>query len=324
MATTSDIKKFKLEEINIRDDFGAEASLASVVAPANSQQMQVLVEWLEYDLQWVGTAGQELFLRVEAIAALLHRTPKPSGFRCLDCTGYFHEARRHSFGLVFALPGTSKESPKTLKSLIRQLRPREKRLNLPFLGDVFTLARTLASSVLEFHKAGWFHKNISSLNIIFFPEMGSSSRVSVTQPYLIGFRHSRPDQPDAFTHGPDHNPEQRDYSHPEYLKDESRFQCKYDYYSLGLVLLEIGLWKTLGSISSAMQGDDQSPESLRLFLIRNHVPLLGNSMGEVYQQVVLKCLESNIVSTEDVMTEVASTLAAFEDNVLIPLRTCCA
>lgn len=179
MATDSSIKKFELEEIDIQDDFGAQASLASVTERAKTHQLEALVEWLEYDLQWVGTVGQELVLRVEAIAALLQRTPRPSGFRCFDCVGYFHEVRRHSFGLVFALPDASQNSLKTLKSLIRQLRPRQKRLSLPFLGDVFALAHSLASSVLEFHKAGWLHKNISSLNIVFFHDTESSARASV-------------------------------------------------------------------------------------------------------------------------------------------------
>lgn len=76
-----------------------------------------------------------------------------------------------------------------------------------------------------------------------------------------------------------------------------------------------------------MKEDDQSPESLRLFLIRNHVPLLGNAMGEIYQQVVLRCLESDfddVQDQSDSMTETASILGVFEDNVVIPLRTCCA
>ena len=329
ISASGDIKKFSLEEIDVEDDFGAQSSLASISKAVSKKQSTALIEWLEYDLQWAGDVGQELFVRIEAIAELLHQSPKPSGFRSLDCLGYYHEARRHSFGLVFELPAVSdihgdSVPPKTLSQLIRELRVSEER---PLLGNVFKLAHTLSSSVLEFHKVGWLHKNISSFNIAFFPGAFESAAASVIQPYLIGFNHSRPDEPDAFTHGPDHNPEQRDYSHPEYLKDESRFQCIHDYYSLGIVLLEIGLWRTLSSLAASLDEEDQSPENLRHFLIRNYVPRLGNAVGEIYQKAVLRCLTSDFGDAQRRSNSTAdnfSLLSAFDDNVVVSISRCCA
>jgi hypothetical protein len=150
-------------------------------------------------------------------------------------------------------------------------------------------------------------------------------KLSVTKPYLIGFNHSRQEHPDAFTHGPDPNPEQRDYSHPEYLQDEKRYRYFFDYYSLGLVLLEIGLWRSLSSMVSTMKDDeDQSPEALKKFLLKKYVPKLGSAIGQIYVGVVLACLKSEFESQSSSaeIEDKDSTLALFEERVVIPLRTC--
>ena len=82
----------------------------------------------------------------------------------------------------------------------------------------------------------------------------SETAVKLSRPYLIGFNHSRPNTKVAFTVGPLDNPGEEDYQHPQYaiygLK--KRFQPGYDYYSVGLVLLEMGLWASLGDL---IEGD---------------------------------------------------------------------
>ncbi len=71
----------------------------------------------------------------------------------------------------------------------------------PSLGDRFKLAYDLAVSVLEFHKVGWMHKSISGLNVVFFGAEKVRARDWLREPYVIGFNHSRPDDPQAFTEG---------------------------------------------------------------------------------------------------------------------------
>jgi hypothetical protein len=95
---------------------------------------------------------------------------------------------------------------------------------------------------------------------------------------------------------------------------------------LGLVLLEVGLWRTVASLASTMQSDDQSPEALGEFLLAKYVPRLGSSMGLIYQEVVRKCLKSEFGHESDSIADenAASLLLSFEECVVARLRTCCA
>ncbi|RBQ99950.1 hypothetical protein FVER53590_12516 [Fusarium verticillioides] len=104
----------------------------------------------------------------------------------------------------------------------------------PDLDDKFKLAATLATSLFELHTVGWLHKSLTSSNIVFFPSFtllpdsfGKDTDVtehgwaansqSIREPYLVGFNHSRPDDPTTFTSGLTDS-ESRHYQHPAYLK----------------------------------------------------------------------------------------------------------
>ncbi|KAL9589524.1 MAG: hypothetical protein Q9203_001678 [Teloschistes exilis] len=74
-----------------------------------------------------------------------------------------------------------------------------------------------------------------------------------------------------------------DYCHPEYLKQtkqtkQVRYQPRFDWYSLGLVLLEIGLWRILGSMKRATKLG-LPPEELREHILLDYVPQLDFYMG---------------------------------------------
>lgn len=320
------VERFEATQVNIQEVFDVRSSLAELKEPTDSDaSVPVLIEWLEYDLQWVGDVGQELFARVEELASMLRHKEKPSGFLSLNCRGYYHNVQRHSFGLIFELPVSSSPyakpyRPTTLRDMICKLRDIETR---PFLGQIFELSHALAYSILQFHKANWLHENFSSFNVCFFPSHIEDAAKSITEPRLIGFNHSRQDGLDAFTHGMNAGSEQQDFSHPDYLKDNKGFNHTYDYYSIGLVLLEIGLWRTLESMASTMKDDDKSPESLRKFLLARYVPRLGNPVGEIYQKVVSTCLESDFSSnSSSPASHRIAILSEFEERVVIPLSRC--
>jgi serine/threonine protein kinase len=306
--------------LKIQGEFGSQSNLAVL---EEDDHNRVLVEWIEYDRKWRGQIGIELSERVGQLARVLHAEPKPRGFSNLHCLGWSHTLSRHSFGLVFKFPDNF-PYPKTLKQLYTDI-PRRNLERRPPLGDIFSLAHSLANSLLQFHKVNWLHKNISSRNVCFFSTTEVPTKTIVTRPYFIGFNHSRPEDPKAFTHGPDANPEQRDYSHPDYLRDERSFRYSYDYYSLGIVLLEVGLWQPLISMASTMKDEvDQSPNALKKFLLKKYIPRLSSSMGQIYTAAVLTCLdsksESRIPSTE--WENTMSAVGSFEQRVVVPLSTC--
>jgi hypothetical protein len=77
------------------------------------------------------------------------------------------------------------------------------------------------------------------------------------------------------------------YHHPEYQRDGARYRPKYDYYSLGIVLLEIGLWTRLKEMTS-----DWARPSAREFrrkLLDRRVPNVAAYMGTAYREAVRVC-----------------------------------
>jgi hypothetical protein len=87
----------------------------------------------------------------------------------------------------------------------------------------------------------------------------------------------------------------------------------YDIYSLGLVLLETGLWK-------ALQIYHKPHYSARRFLervvIQNLVPNLGSKTGRIYKEVVERCL----AAPEDLTVQQAGELMETVVSSLESLR----
>ena len=77
------------------------------------------------------------------------------------------------------------------------------------------------------------------------------------------------------------------YHHPLYLEHQ-RLTPEFDYYSLGLVLLEIGLWKLLDDMTVGYKywSSEELKQTLRL----------KSTMGTSYREAVDSCLNVNGVT----------------------------
>ena len=266
---------------------------------------------------------RQLPLRREGTAVLLRHTGAGcfDGFRVLNCLGYFHDPARLSCGLVYRLPTTSGSSPPQV-SMLRTLLANKRG---PSLGSRFRLAQKLATAVLEFHKVAWLHKSISSLNIAFVYPKDSSWRHSIGAPYLLGFSNSRPDEEEPFSNWlNEHNRALIESQHPEYLKHKGkvRYRPEFDYFSLGMVLLEIGHWKPLDKIITITHG---SPEDLLNHLRQEKVPGLGFAMGTIYRDVVDTCLKGDFGNFDDTggrFDSATSITLGFAQTVVEQLAKC--
>lgn len=186
---------------------------------------------------------------------------------------------------------------------------RNKREWWPTLEQRFQLAHTLASSVLEFHSISLLQKSISSFKIAFFHSSNKSIESwlkGIGSPFFLRFLHSRIDDAETFTMGPTEDAHHRDYQHPSYLgKIGASYRTEYDHYSLGLVLLEIGLWRSLDDIVRAL--DDPNKRSnlstgssiSQPDRILQAVPSLRLYMGSRYQHIVEACLRGNFKIPDD-------------------------
>ena len=88
------------------------------------------------------------------------------------------------------------------------------------------------------------------------------------------------------------------YQHPDKDADPARrFRHSYDIYSLGLVLLEIGLWQSIQKYENTEWADAYA---FRKHLLETRVPALWASCGSIYGGVVKDCLTmSTDISLED-------------------------
>ena len=230
-------------QIHMHDDEATDNTplLAEVRNPAKSESTEVFFDR-------VGRLAKMglLLNRAESIPSLHVLAPFGPGFYC-------HEIYRYS-GLVYQYPsGTrgSLRSSVTLKAILSRSTPLR-----PHLGERFSLAWALANSLYELHKASWLHRRVSAANVVYFrTEDDEDSTVDIDHFYFVGFAQSRPDEDLADTDGYVTDPENEYYLHPRYRNSDDDFQAGFDYYALGILLLEIGSGKLLPELCRTLGQD---------------------------------------------------------------------
>ena len=282
------------------------ATLVTRMSMFNSRKQKVLVEVKKYppasevfEMHQDSARQTKTKLRVNQLANLL----KTSGSRSvgtLECLGFVNQPKLNQFAFVYQFPANAASSePLTLYSIIKEHEERSK--PIWSLNARFKIAVKVASSICGFHADGWVHKNLRSQSLLFFNSSENEPDLMIDSPYLAGFEYSRPE--DGSTAG--HRDDDRDrnlYRHPalQVVAGDS-FNKVHDLYSLGVILLEIAMWRTASSIYGASQSGS-STESLgsgRIDPTRLHKQYLRQAkskipylMGEAYLSAVLACLES--------------------------------
>ncbi|KAL8680135.1 MAG: hypothetical protein Q9186_003659 [Xanthomendoza sp. 1 TL-2023] len=299
-------------------------AFGSVMSFSRERERRVLMEYVRYDVHWKGPVSEEMLVRIEAIAEMHSHEEKPPELRSLPCKGFFHDARQHAFALVYSFPIVPMSDSETTQvySLKMILERSQKWKERPLLDHRYRLARTLAVALLAFHNVHWLHKSLSASHVIFFANESKEEKkmLSVTgleSPYVIGFNHSRPDEPAAFTDGPGTGGESGAYQHPSYAERKYHYSPEFDYYSLGLVILEIALWMPLAGIKGSKKFS--SLEEQRRYLLLEIVPLLGHLVGKDYAAAVTVCLKE-FGGTQSVEDGSEVKILKFGDEVVERLR----
>ena len=257
---------------------------------AHTANPKVLVESKYYegaDTSGSGASSEsELYPR--QLASLLE-TAGSHGFRTLPFKGYIKEQSRYVF--FFDYPPQAGDSvPKSLYDLIHF----KEKLSLKLR---FHIAYTVSRSISAFHADGWVHKSISSHAIKFF--FNTAGVCDFENPYLTDFELSRPDTGETRLIGQNSDPEEYIYQHPDRQGSPTRFTKVHDIYSLGVVLLEIGLWEPAHKMYNDYVREFRKREphlgSLSATTIRKN--LLGDAsrrlehrMGLAYKEAVVSCL----------------------------------
>ncbi|KAF3799068.1 hypothetical protein GCG54_00001172 [Colletotrichum gloeosporioides] len=278
-----------------RVDFDSQATPRQRLRMGHHSGDSVLVEYIYYE-DIDEQTHQRLSQQVAKISAL-HVEPKDPSFRTLPGIGYLHDSLYGPrFGFIFKVPNDKIGwKPFLLSGILGKVKvPLETR---------YRLAHDICEALLQLHSIGWFHKNMKSDNVLIFSSNDQKSVNNRTEgrtepvydferPYLIGFDCSRPEE--AETRGTvDFDVDANIYRHPDRWGRPLRFTRQHDIYALGIVLMEIGMWRTLPSMDSAQKGfaSVKDPERLRKFLLTSAMPRLAHATGSRYADAVRSCLD---------------------------------
>ncbi|WKT53719.1 hypothetical protein QSH57_004303 [Fusarium oxysporum f. sp. vasinfectum] len=269
----------------------------------------------------------------------------PLAFGLLNCKGVTrvtdprHPSRIVSFDLIFRIP-EGMEIPQSLRqSLI--LYPGRSHSALSVTRRV-RIAQELAKSVSYVHTFKFVHKNINPESVLLLEDLESSRSAT----FLVGFDHFRSAGGATSLQGD--GVWYRDlYRHPtrqgEYPEDS--YHMQHDIYSLGVCLLEVGLWESfvdyssdtpspdgpIGDLAARIMpaGDAASSGNIAartiIFEAKDYMEKLAKerlpqAMGENYSQVVLSCLTCLDENNEDFGGDAAQQAAADPDGILLGVQ----
>ncbi|KAF5671116.1 hypothetical protein FDENT_11000 [Fusarium denticulatum] len=295
---------------------------------ATMNQKTVIVEFKQHNLAYSVGYMNDFEYDVAALARLLSGTD-PLLCRTLKGEGYFYQPSRSAFGFIYQVPELAvipddATRPTTLLDLIATTRPAPSKpggieLIPPKhpLEQRFELARKITSAVMYVHVMQYVHKFIQTSNIVMFARNDPSTANTeqfpkvLGEPFLCGFETSRYDRSASDYGQYDVAWDYDIYRHPKRqgLHPQSRYTMNHDLYSLGVVLLELGLWRPLRVMGSRNPGSTSG--SVKDHLKKLAMTGLPCMMGTKYRDVVLFCLDidgdgqiSNSTAVEEVLKKV--------------------
>ena len=225
---------------------------------------------------------QRTHSRLLEAANLLATSRESELFKVLACRGYYYQPTELRSGLLYELPKTTNNQTLMFTTLHEILSSG----NTPWcLGDRFNLAQGLATAIYELHSVSWLHRNVSASNIVFF-YADTKYNIDRRSFYFVGFAQSRADRDFTDSDGaPSEIHDEEYYQHPKYLLGDQGYQMFHDYHALGMLLLEIGLWKLIPDAVG-----DTTVNRASTIAKQELVPQLGWMTGSYYRDAVDVCL----------------------------------
>jgi len=284
---------------------------------ADTTKDDVLVEWKLADSSRIppGHANTSFHdmakSRFQSLASLLKESPKVPDIRILECLGVVMRDLTDDeihYGLVSRAPSTRY---KTLKDILSG--PPDDMA----LDDWFAIAHSIARAVLCIHLSGWLHKGIRSENILYF--LDNEGKISYNKPYIAGFEYSRQALKYTHTESVCDDMEANLYRHIEVQEVPSdsatannkvSFSSKHEIFSVGVILLELGLQRSAIDIYKDAKRSGGCPErhsatAFSDWIVEKELPKLGRLRGKGYLETTKVCLKLDFGnSTQAVSSEV--------------------
>ncbi|GAM44149.1 HET-s/LopB domain protein [Talaromyces pinophilus] len=209
-------------------------------------------------------------------------------FNLPNCLGVVrmkdHETQKYrSFNFIFRIPNDH-HKPQSLRNNLYETNYS--------LNDRIDLAKQLATSVSYLHTLDFVHKGIRPETVLIFQGIESYH----LQLSLMGFKTFRTADGRTMRLGNSERAEDI-YQHPERqgISPVADYIMQHDIYSLGVCLLEIGLWESLvardGHINlPSVNAKLDSSTVLKDYFTTIAGESLPMKMGDKYAQVVISCL----------------------------------
>lgn len=291
------------------------------------EEVVVLVEYANFDPLYRETGVPPPLQKLESLSGFL-QNPNYRHQQDITLLGYFEDQTQPRIGLVYDFLGQSHDRamasaidigdfyPVTLLNMLQAsakvARPTDGPSEPPALEDRFRLALRITERMRDLHCQGSSHGDISSGNTLFFAK-GRNQKMrkeELRSPVLSSF--------DIFSRcsvgRTASEPGLNIYKHPSATGDmDEHMSMKYDLYSLGLLLLEVGLWAPLGSIWKSKY----SLTDFKRRLEKIWIPRLGWKCGSVYMRAVESCFRLSDHAASDLPLQRAY------DSILGRIQRCC-
>ncbi|KAF5548857.1 kinase catalytic domain-containing protein [Fusarium mexicanum] len=283
----------------------------------------VMIEWIYVPSSLSAEIKEASQNQIHDLALLLHSEKKPQEFRTLECIAMVDmpvaEEEDAQYGLVFKL-----EEGQQVYTLLELLSREES--TPKSLTERLKLVKLLSKTLLFLHLGSWLHKGIRSDNVLFLSNDISS--VDLGAAYIGGFDYSRLFRETRLTQNVGDNRVQNLYRHPDHQghpvhangesTDRPPFSYKADLYSLGIVLVEIGLWSPIIKLLDA-RGSQDEDKSVRETIL-DMIPQVRMGMGDAFADAAEACLRSEFGTDEAGQPE--SVQEAFYLSVVRLLERC--
>ncbi|KAJ3761246.1 hypothetical protein EV360DRAFT_80416 [Lentinula raphanica] len=252
---------------------------------------------------------QESVQDVEKLAQVLHNVD-PASMHILHCIGtVFQESFPRSL-LLYDIPiMPAVDAQWTLATALKN----DKGLK-PSLEVRIRFAVEISMAVMFTHSAGLVHKSIYPDNVLILenPDV-DQCKCPVAVENHLGFDAARLRDLSAYSEQvPETDDMRKLYHHPD-RQDASmegghvvRYGIRHDMYSLGIVLLELGMWKpvhkitrTLHDLAKNVTGTKPDPKKWQEALISAADANLAGAVGSKYTDAVLCCLKDTAVPTRE-------------------------
>lgn len=289
------------DEVDFDDDnpFSGSCTTARYTSPGEASYT-VLIECHSAPSERSESPEAELRRRNKIVALLQQASQHPgdsdTACRIPKCLGWFtfraiHDGTETEF-LAFASEVPSWVDPTIPPFSLRKVMEQEYWMGKGRspLNARIRLARAVAQVVYNLQCDQWLHRSFGGHQIMFFYDESGDLRME--EPFLRGLPYSLSE----------HLPVERDhqvhhrfscysetvvetdvYRHPDLWTANPRgYQPSDDIYSLGVVLLETGMWRRVGP-------DVKQREDVHLLKVAKQA--LPAAVGETYLQVVVDCLE---------------------------------